>query len=107
MDIKESQERILKAVKEARKMLEADTGESGAGDTGDATLGINQVGNTPLEKDKEVATLNTAQKETLPKNTDQVGLVRNKLKPTKESKKTSRSKNTALPNSSNSTSKKG
>jgi hypothetical protein len=72
----ESEKKILKAVKEAKKMLEDDTGSSGTGVAGgDAVIATNAIGNTPLENEDDVATLNTAQKET---NTDQVGLARGK-----------------------------
>jgi hypothetical protein len=73
-------EKILKAVKEARKMLEDDPGfdttqttaDSGVGASGnDAPLAVHASGETHKNINQKVATLNTATKEM---NTDQANL---------------------------------
>jgi hypothetical protein len=81
MDIKESQDKILKAVKEARKLLQKENSISGDGlATGDN--GVNPIG-ADAEK---VDTLKTATAETKPLNTDQLGLARGKKGKLKEKK---------------------
>ena len=81
MNIKESQEKILKAVKEARKLLQKENSVSGDGlATGDN--GVNPIG---ADADK-VDTLKTATAETKPLNTDQLGLARGKKGKLKEKK---------------------
>jgi hypothetical protein len=74
MEITEAQNKILKAVAEARKMLQKENSVSGDG----GATGDNSV--NPVAADQAgVENLNTATKETKPHNKDQVGLVRGKL----------------------------
>jgi hypothetical protein len=82
MEINESQQKILKAVAEARKMLQKEDSVSGDGNaTGDNS--VSQIGADPVGVDS----LNTATKETKPLNIDQVGLARGKLREKKLGKK--------------------
>lgn len=70
MEINEAQKKILKAVIEARKMLEDDS-ISGDGTTGD--VGDVEASGISKDVDPNRKTLNTANK---PFNTDQLGLAR-------------------------------
>jgi hypothetical protein len=70
MNIKESQEKILKAVKEARKLIETSDSVSDIGVIG--TGGVDATGDDSIG-------LNTATKETQA-NPDQLGLARGKLR---------------------------